>query len=221
MRGLAKYIMNTTYKPLLVRYLSKTRTYSYKGIHLEVPPGVFHPGFFFSTKLLLHYISKEHLDGKTFLELGAGSGLLSIYAAKKDAVVVASDISPASVKCIEANAEENNVEITIIQSDVFKNVPQQGFDFILVNPPYYKRNPSSFSDYGWYCGENGEYFQKLFKDLHNYLNQNSKVLMVLCDGCDLAMIRDIALENSFKMRCAQKKHMIVETNFIFRIERLE
>lgn len=221
MRGLVKYIMNTTYKPLLVKYLSKTRTYSYKGIHLEVPPQVFHPGFFFSTKLLLHHISKEYLSGKTFLELGAGSGLLSIYAAMKDAFVVASDINPVSAKCIETNAEENTVEITIIQSDVFESIPQQGFDFIVVNPPYYKKKPSSLSDYAWYCGENGEYFQKLFKDLNNYIHQSSKVVMVLCDGCDLDMIRSLALENSFKMRCVQKKHNIVETNFIFRIERAE
>jgi release factor glutamine methyltransferase len=220
MRGLMKYIVSSTYKPLLVKYLSKTRTYSYKGINLEVPPEVFHPGFFFSTKLLLRYISNEYLSGKTFLELGAGSGLLGIYAAKKGALVVASDINPASIKCVKANAEENDVEITIIQSDVFDSIPQQGFDFILINPPYYRKNPSSFSDYAWYCGEEGEYFQKLFKDLTGYMHEGSKALMVLCDGCDLNMIKNIAQENFLRMRCVRTRQTIIETNFIFRIERI-
>jgi len=221
MRGLVKYIVSSTYKPLLVKYLSKTRMYSYKGIHLEVPPQVFHPGFFFSTKLLLRYIAKEHLNGKSFLELGAGSGLLSIYAAKKGAKVVATDINPVAIECIQTNATENFVKMKIIESDVFDKIPQGQFDFILINPPYYKKNPSSFSDYAWYCGEKGEYFQKLFKGLHNYVHENSNVLMVLCDGCDLQMIKGLAMEGDCNLKCVHKKETILETNYIFRIHQLK
>ena len=221
MRGLVKYIVSTTYKPLLVKYLSKTRAYSYKGINLEVPPQVFHPGFFFSTKLLLRYVSKEHLNQKSFLELGAGSGLLSIYAAKKGANVVATDINPVAIECIEANAEENHVEVKTIESDLFDNIPRFNFDFILINPPYYKKKPSSFSDYAWYCGENGEYFQKLFKELSDYIHESSNVLMVLCNGCDLQMIKNIGVENSFNMHCVCRRETIIETNYIFKIQRLQ
>jgi release factor glutamine methyltransferase len=221
MRELVKYIMNTTYKPLLVKYLAKTRMYSYRGIHLEIPPQVFHPGFFFSTKLLLRYIAKEHLDQKTFLELGAGSGLLSLYAAKRGAHVVATDINLVSMECIKTNAEENDVEITIIHSDVFDTIPQQKFDFILINPPYYKKKPLSPSDYAWYCGENGEYFQKLFSGLDNYIHENSIVLMVLCSGCDVKMIKNIALENSYCMKCVHTQNTIIEKNYIFKIQRVK
>src|SRR3982751_1776228 len=112
MRGFVKYIMATTYRPLLVKYLSKTRTYSCKGITLEIPPEVFHPGFFYSTKLLLHHIANGRLYQRSFLELGAGSGLLSIYAAKRGAIVTATDINPVAIKSIEKNAEENCVELT-------------------------------------------------------------------------------------------------------------
>lgn len=218
MRGLIKHIVSATYKPLLVKYLAKTRTYSYKGIHLEVPPQVFHPGFFFSTKLLLRYISKEHLHLKTFLELGAGSGLLSIYAAKRGAFVMATDINPSSIECINLNAEENGVEIRTILSDVFDNVSPRHFDYILINPPYYKKKPSSFSEYAWYCGENGEYFQKLFKGLADFVDESSEVIMVLCDGCDLQMIKFLAAKNSFNMKCVRTYTTIMERNYIFKIE---
>ena len=83
MRQVVKYIVERTYRPILVSYLSKTRFYTCNDIRLQVPPQVFHPGFFFSTKLLLAYMEGLPLYGKNFLELGAGSGLIAIHAAKK------------------------------------------------------------------------------------------------------------------------------------------
>ena len=72
MRKMVKYIVSRTYKPWLVQYLSKKRMYRYKTISLEVPPEVFHPAFFSSTRLLLNYISSKPLADKKVLELGAG-----------------------------------------------------------------------------------------------------------------------------------------------------
>jgi release factor glutamine methyltransferase len=195
--------------------------YSYKGIRLEIPPQVFHPGLFFSTKLLLRYIAKEHLNKKKFLELGAGSGLLSIHAAKKGAFVVATDINPIAIDCINTNAEENRVEIETFQSDLFDDITEQCFDFIVINPPYYKKKPASFTEYAWYCGENGEYFQKLFAGLNGYMDDRSSVIMVLCDGCDLKMIERLAVKNSFTMQCVYAKATIIERNYIFKIQRQE
>jgi release factor glutamine methyltransferase len=221
MKGLVKYIMGNTYRPLLIKYLSKTRAYSYKGIHLQIPPQVFHPGFFFSTKLLLRYVSKEHLNNKTFLELGAGSGLLSIYAARKGASVVATDINPIAVQCIQTNAEENAVEITTIHSNLFDAIPYRQFDFILINPPYYKKKPSSVTEYAWYCGENGEYFQKLFGSLSEYMHEHSNVLMVLCDGCDIALVKKLASESLFLMNCVYVNETLIEKNYIFKIQQMK
>lgn len=218
MRGLVKYIIATTYRPLLVKYLSKTRTYTYKGITLEIPPQVFHPGFFFSTKLLLRYIAKENLHQKQFLELGAGSGLLGIYAAKKGAHVVASDISPVAIECLRSNADENSVDLEVICSDLFDNIPRKAFDMIVINPPYYKKKPSVVSEYAWYCGENGEYFQMLFRDLARYTHAASAVLMVLCDGCDIHMIKTFAEEHFFDLKCVYTRKTMIERNYIFKIQ---
>src|SRR5689334_11980445 len=97
MRNAIKYFVGATYKPLLVKYLSTTRQYQYNGIKLMIPPEVFHPGFFFSTKLLLKCFDQYILKEKTFLELGAGSGLIAIAAGKKGADVTATDINPIAV----------------------------------------------------------------------------------------------------------------------------
>ena len=47
--------------PASEKYLSKERSYSYKSITVTVFPGVFHPGFYFSTKLLLKYLENIEL----------------------------------------------------------------------------------------------------------------------------------------------------------------
>src|SRR5260221_1083115 len=141
MKATFKHIVARTYKPLLEKYLSKTRMYKYEDIKLEVPPQVFHPGFFFSTQLLLNHIKQLHLKGKSVLEPGCGSGLISINAAKKGANVTATDINPVAIEFLKKNSRQNNVKLRIIQSDLFQNISRQSFDIIAINPPYYKKQP--------------------------------------------------------------------------------
>jgi len=220
MRRAIKQLTTRLYKPLLVKYLSATRLYTYKGIRLVIPPDVFHPGFFFSTRLLLRYIASLPLKNKLFLELGAGSGLIAMYAARQDATVMATDINPVAIHSLEMNARSNRIPLTIIKSDLFTDIPQQAFDIIAINPPYYKKQPQTAAEYAWYCGEQGEYFQQLFSGLYRYIHPQSVVLMVLCDGCDLEMIREMAAANGFKLNCVLTKGNWVEVNFIFRVDRL-
>jgi release factor glutamine methyltransferase len=219
MKDALKHIVAHTYKPLLVKYLSKTRMYKYGDIKLEIPPQVFHPGFFFSTRLLLNYIRQFPLQGKNFLEPGCGSGLISICAAKKGANVTATDINPIAIEFLKKNAAQNRVGLEIIQSDLFQNIPEQQFDIIAINPPYYKKQPQTTQDYAWFCGENGEYFSELFKGLNNYIHANSEVLMVLFDECDMEMIENMAAQNGFNLQCVHTRKNLLEKNFIFKIER--
>jgi release factor glutamine methyltransferase len=221
MRNAIKHLTEKTYKPLLVKYLSTTKSYQYKGIKLIIPPEVFHPGFFFSTKLLLRYINQFFLQQKTFLELGAGSGLIAIYAAKKNAIVTATDINPVAIEYLKKNSDVNNVSITIIHSNLFKNIQTQQFDFIAINPPYYKKQPSNYKEYAWYCGENGEYFHDLFCSLTNYVHVTSVIVMILCEGCDMEMIHDAAAKNGFSLNCVYKRQNLFEKDFIFEIKRAE
>ena len=52
--------------PASEKYLSKERSYRYKDISILVFPGVFHPGFFFSTKILLKYLATNLLVKHTY-----------------------------------------------------------------------------------------------------------------------------------------------------------
>jgi release factor glutamine methyltransferase len=210
--------VGSTWQPFLRKYLSKTRRYRYKNIRLQVPSSVFHPGFFFSTHLLLDQIKGWSLRNKKLLEPGAGSGLISIYAAQKGAIVTATDINPVAVECLKENSTDNNVQLDIRRSDLFDQIPAQFFDIIVINPPYYKKDPRSYSDYAWNCGSNGEYFKKLFAQLGDYIHAETKILMVLCDGCDREMINEMAAENGYSMELICLKRNMIEKNFIYSIE---
>ena len=217
MRTAIKNIVGYTYKPLLERYLSKKRIYTYQDIRLEVPPEVFHPGFFISTQFLLQHIKELQLSGKKLLELGAGSGLISIYTAKQSAKVTATDINPVAVDYLKTNTQANGVPIDIILSDLFENVPILHFDIIAINPPYYKKHPKTLLDHAWYCGENGEFFFDLFRQLPAYIHESSEIIMVLCDGCDMELIKAAAGQNGFRLNCLEIKQNLIEKNFIFKI----
>jgi release factor glutamine methyltransferase len=212
-----KYFVANTYKPLLVKYLSKNRQYSSNGLKLDIPPQVFHPGFFFSTKLLLRSVCRLPLKNKTLLELGAGSGLIAMHASRQGAVATASDINPVAIEYLKKNKQRNGADIRIIHSDLFDDIPLEAFDIIAINPPYYKKDPQLPEDYAWYCGKKGEYFERLFSSLGNYMHETSDVLMVLCDGCDVEMIRSMATGKGFRMNCLQETKNLIEKNFIFRI----
>ena len=191
--------------------------YTYGNIRLEIPPQVFHPGFFFSTKFLLRYISALSLQGQRFLELGAGSGLISIHAAKKGARVTATDINPVAIECLRRNCDQNKVKAEIILSDLFINISEQSFDLVAINPPYYKKQPQTMADHAWYCGENGEYFEQLFAKLQKYIHKKSIVLMVLSEDCDINTIGESASRHNFSMQKKVTRKSVWEYLFIYQI----
>ena len=206
-------------KKLAKLYTRKEREFSYNDISVKVLPGVFHPGLFISTKVLLNFVNTLKFGGKTLFELGAGTGIISILAAKKGAIVYASDISSKAVDNIKLNAAKNNVRINIFTSDLFNNIPDMQFDYIIINPPYYNKDPRQEEEYAWFCGSNFEYFKSLFSSLSNYIGKNSKVFMILSEVCDIQKIKSIGMENEFAWILKIKKQFWGENNYIFEINK--
>lgn len=198
-------------------YTAKEREFSYNNIKVKVRPGVFHPGLFISTKILLDFVSDLELENKTFLELGAGSGIISILASKKGAIVYASDISSTAVENIKINAEVNNETISVFKSDLFENLPAMEFDYIVINPPYYKKDPKIEAEFAWYCGQNHEYFARLFDSLANHINNNSKVFMILSEVCDIDVITQIGKDRKFLWELIHRKSVLWEKNYIYNL----
>jgi release factor glutamine methyltransferase len=197
-------------------YLSKPRNFKYENIDLTVYPGVFHPGFFFSSRLILKFLATQNIDRKSFLELGCGSGIISIFAAKQGANVTAIDINQKAVDNTLSNSIKNDVNINVLESDLFSNVPAMCYDWIVINPPYYPVDPRNKDEYAWNCGLNHQYFYKLFKEIGSYITTKSQVLMILSDVCDLQTIFSIAASYGFAFEeILQQKVWADGQNYLF------
>lgn len=74
------------------------------------------------------------------LELCTGSGCLPIMLADAfpNAHVDAVDISPDALAVARRNVDEYHLQerVTLIQSDLYANVPKKKYDLIVTNPPY-------------------------------------------------------------------------------------
>jgi release factor glutamine methyltransferase len=217
---LKKYLRKISAKvlyPIFRRYQRRERLWKHGDIEVKIFPGVFHPGLFFSTRFMMEYLSTLELHNKRIHELGAGSGLLSVFCSKAGANVTASDINPTAVRNVTENAAINHVDITVIQSDLYTNIPLQQFDIIIINPPYYMKNPANIDERAWFCGEDAEYFRGLFGSIRPYFNDDTQVLMVLSDDCRTDIISEIADANGFSLNLQKTKKLITEKNFIFRV----
>lgn len=180
-------------------------------------PEVFPPHYTFSTKILLNHINTINLEDKTFLELGCGCGIISLFAASKGAKVTASDINAIALKTLEKNALNSSLKLQIIDSDLFKNIDSQSFDYIIINPPYYPKTPKNVKEQAWFCGENFEYFQKLFKQLSN--RKDKIILMILSQDCNIEKIKDIASIYNLHLKTELEQTTFAERNYIFKIYR--
>ena len=78
----------------------------------------------------------ELVAGKRVLDLGAGSGLVGIVAAKAGAMVGAAEIDPNGRAAIALNATANGADIAIVDIDIGGPAPE-GFDLIAAGDVFY------------------------------------------------------------------------------------
>lgn len=108
-----------------------------KAVTLLIDPGMaFGTGTHETTRLCLDFLSKLDVKGQYFLDLGAGSGILSFYLMKKEANSgVAIEIEGAAVENMRKNAELNNIPagLDMICADLGKYKPVKPADGIVAN----------------------------------------------------------------------------------------
>lgn len=213
-----KTLIHYTYRPYLIWYLKKDRWYRYDGLRIKVKEGVFHPGFFFSSKFLIDTLRSQKLKGKTVLELGCGSGLISVWCARAWAEVTASDINPKAVENTQENLALNHQSGACLVSDLFEAIPPTTFDFILVNPPYYPKRPADMRERAWFCGEEFDYFHRFFQKVGKHMHEDTHCWMTMSEDGDIAQI--MAIAQQYKMRLTQrvKKRTGWEWHYLFEVE---
>ena len=133
--------------------------------------------------LLKDYLEELELEDKRVLDMGTGSGIIGIEAAKQGAEVIAADINPEAIEAAGNNAGDVS-SIEFVESDLFENIDGK-FDFLLFNPPYLPGKEGVGDEEIWRGGENGiEVTQKFLQDAPDYLKERGKILVVMSSHAD-------------------------------------
>tara|TARA_B110000208_G_C11617443_1_gene375911 strand:+ start:195 stop:872 length:678 start_codon:yes stop_codon:yes gene_type:complete len=198
-------------------YYRKPRPFKYQGIQVLVHPEVFPPHLTLSTKILLDFIAELDLSKKSFLELGCGSGIISLFARSKEATVTASDINKTALENLKKASEENNLEVDFVYSNLFENLQNKNFDYILINPPYYPKQPKNVKEQAWFCGDDFQYFKNLFNQLPPYINKKNQAYMILSEDCEFKTISEIASGNKLNLKATFETSKMGEKNTIYQI----
>lgn len=122
------------------------------------------------------------------LDLCTGSGAIAVSIGHycRQAKVIATDISKSAINVAKKNASTNNVNINFIESDLFNQISDCKFDFIISNPPYIETDVintlSEDVKNEPYIALNGgkyglDFYKKILNEAHNYLKQNGYLLL--------------------------------------------
>ena len=156
------------------------------GTPIVVTPSVFNPkrlrtGEFFASRLDRALIAPD----AEVLDMGTGSGVCAVFAAKCARSVIAVDINPAAVRCAGINALLNRVEdrMVVRHGDLFQPVAGQRFDLILFNPPFLSGEPRNERERAWRSNGVAERFADC---LDRHLKRNGAALLLLSTYGDAA-----------------------------------
>ena len=136
-------------------------------------------------ELTLKEIKKMNLANPKILDLCTGSGAigLTLKSLLPSSEVTLSDISKDALMVANKNKNELNLDVNIIESDLFKNI-QGKFDIIISNPPYVMTNETLPKDVLYephlalYSGPKGiDHIEEIFKNIKSHLN--NKYLIAL------------------------------------------
>ena len=161
------------------------------GFRLTVRPTVFHPRYFISSERFAEFISSLDLTGKRVIDIGTGSGILALAAARAGARhVIATDINPNAALNATDNAGRNGLgdRITGVCCDLLSALaPRPMFDVILSSPPKHAGEPRDLADRGWHAGPHYRDVAALFDQSRQRLNPGGRLYVMVSSDSDLAL----------------------------------
>lgn len=149
------------------------------GSPLLVLPQVFNPRLLRTGELLARLLDERLVpEGSTVLDLGTGSGVGAVFAARWAGKVVAVDINPEAVRCARINALIHGLEdrIEVVHGDLFEPLGSSRFDVVLFNPPYYRGEPKDDLDMAW---RSSTVLDRFATELRRHLAPRGHALVVL------------------------------------------
>jgi len=160
---------------------SATKRVHFGDFAFDVCEDVYEPAedsFLFAENLIVQ-------EGDSVLDLGTGSGILAVLAAKVADSVVAVDLNPFAIRCALQNTILNGIKgnISFLQSDLFRALHANAkFDLILFNAPYLpseKGEDSTWIGRSWAGGTSGrEVVDRFIAEVPSFLKPSGRVQLM-------------------------------------------
>jgi len=157
------------------------------GVPLLVLPDVFNPVLLRTGRLLAEAVSRAYPDGagerRSALDVGTGSGIGAVFAARSGFRVAAVDVSPEAVRCARVNVLLNGLEelVDVHAGDLFEPVGEDRFDLVLFNPPFFRGEPKDTLDLAW---RGTDVVERFARGLPARLAPGGRALVVLSSDAD-------------------------------------
>jgi len=192
------------------------------GFRLRVRPTVFHPRLFVTSEFFAGFIGELDLAGKRVLDIGTGSGILALAAARRGAEsVVAVDINPNAALTTADNARINGLggRVRAVCSNLLSALgPDARFDVIVTNPPYFAGEARDLADRAWHAGPGCRDIAALFEQARERLAPAGCLYLLISSDSDLDLFAAMIERAGFRPRLATRKSLLVESLLIYALD---
>ncbi|CZT20881.1 uncharacterized protein RCC_06741 [Ramularia collo-cygni] len=132
------------------------------------------------------------VQGKSFLEVGLGSGLVSLHLAASGSAVAGVDINHKAVEITKKNFESNGQIGQFVVSDVFENVTDK-YDFIFWNHPWAWDGSLQAADekLEMFLDEGYVVLKRFISQSKNHLTEGGSVLLGTVPYANLSLVEEI------------------------------
>lgn len=174
-------------------------------------------------ELTLKEIKKLNLANPKILDLCTGSGAigLTLKSLLPSSEVTLSDISKDALMVANKNKNELNLDVNIIESDLFKNIPGK-FDVIISNPPYVMTNEPLPKDVLYephlalYSGPKGiDHIEEIFKNIKSHLNNKYLIALEINEKSETDIINLIKTYFEKNINYKFMKDLAGKTRYLF------
>jgi release factor glutamine methyltransferase len=220
----SRRMMRATIHFLSYHFILNRRRTTYThvaGFRLVVRPMVFHPRYFLTSAFFARFLLKLDLRGKRVADVGTGSGILALAAAKAGAAsVLAVDINPHAAQATMENAHTNGFggSIRAIGSNLLSTVtPRPLFDIILSSPPSFAGEPRDLADRAWHAGPNYRDIALLFAQARERLASDGCMYLLLSTDSDLGLLGDHIKCAGFTARLVAEHAIFIESFLLYEL----
>jgi release factor glutamine methyltransferase len=216
---LRKIIHFLSYQFILKR--RRTTVTRVAGFRLTVRPTVFHPRYFLTSKFFANFLAGIDLKGKRVADVGTGSGILALAAARAGAAnVIAIDINPNAAETAVENARANGLgtRVTAVASHLFSALAARPtFDVILSSPPSFAGEPRDLADRAWHAGPNYRDIASLFNEARDRLAADGCLYVLFSSDSDLELLGNLIRQAGFQIRLVATRSIVIEALLIYEL----